>query len=370
MMTGATKYLLLATGLAAFILLGLAQAIFGPVLPVYAKSFGLQISSVGWLLSLFWGGCLAAVIAVYIFPSHLGPKWGLALAALGTALLALMHSWALVLLGGALFGAGYGVIAAVYNPRVLSAFGPRGPAMMSLLNAIFTLGAIAAPQIFLIFDRDPTLTFWLFTGFAGLILAVTTVMGDTRVEAQAETGVLRIDWPILGFAALGIGIESSLVGLGPTALVIAGQSEEQATGLLSLFFIAYLIARLSLVFIANLVPAFLLYITAMTLTGALAAGILLGGDPALLFPLMGFGCGFFFYGAYLTGLMRMGSSTRVSAIMLGAGLCGAIVLPILVTQALGFLGPKGFFIILASLTSALLVAALWAAPRLLRRKSL
>jgi fucose permease len=366
-MNTGTKFLLLATGLAAFVLLGMAQAIFGPVLPSYAKTFGLDVSSVGWLLSLFWGGCLAAVIAVYFLPTQLGPKSGLALAAIGTALLALMNNWALVLLGGALFGAGYGVIAAVYNPRVLSAYGARGPAMMSLLNAIFTLGAIAAPQIFLAFDRDPALTFWLFTAFAGLILVATTMMGDTRVQAQAETGPLRIDWPVLGFAALGIGMESSLVGLGPTALVIAGQSEAQATALLSLFFIAYLIARLTIVFIANLVPAFFLYIGATAMTGTLAAGIVLGGDPTILFPLMGFGCGFFFYGGYLTGLARMGPSTRVSAIMLGAGLCGAIVQPIVITQALGHLGPNGFFYIVLGLTALLLVAALLAAPRLLRR---
>ena len=64
-MTTATRYLLLGTGLAAFVLLGMAQAIFGPVLPVYAKTFGLEVSSVGWLLSLFWAGCLVAVIAVF-----------------------------------------------------------------------------------------------------------------------------------------------------------------------------------------------------------------------------------------------------------------------------------------------------------------
>jgi hypothetical protein len=50
-MNTGTKYLLLATGLAAFVLLGMAQAIFGPVLPSYAKTFGLDVSSVGWLLS-------------------------------------------------------------------------------------------------------------------------------------------------------------------------------------------------------------------------------------------------------------------------------------------------------------------------------
>jgi hypothetical protein len=51
-MTRMTKYLLLGTGIAGFVLLGLAQSIFGPVLPVYAQVFGLEISSVSWVLSV------------------------------------------------------------------------------------------------------------------------------------------------------------------------------------------------------------------------------------------------------------------------------------------------------------------------------
>lgn len=362
-----TKILLLVTGLAGFILLGMAQAIFGPVLPVFATVFNLQIAAVGWLLSLFWAGCLAAVIAVYLLPTRLGPKSGLGLAALGTALMAVMSNWGMVLAGGALFGAGYGIIAAVYNPRVLAAFGSRGPAMMSLLNAIFTLGAIAAPQIFLFFGRDPSVTFWLFTAFAGLVLALAAAMGDTRIPAQAESGALRIDWAVLAFAAFGIGMEASLVGLGPTALVILGETEDRATQLLSLFFLTYLVARGSLVFIAHRAHPFMIYICAVGTSGGLALAIVLGGDPALVYPLMGFGAGFFFYGGYLTGLSRMGASTRVSAIMLAAGLCGAILLPTVISQFLGGLGPKGFFLILAALASLVSISACIALPRFLSR---
>lgn len=366
-MTNRTRFLLLATGIASFVLLGMAQAIFGPLLPVYAKTFALEVASVGWLLSLFWTGCLAAVIAVYLLPSLLGPKSGLVLATAGTLLLALMGSWGMVLLGGALFGAGYGVLAAVYNPRVLAAYGPRGPAMMSLMNAIFTLGAIAAPQIFLAFDRDPALTFWLLASLCALVLGAASAMGDTRIPAQAETGKLRLDWAILGFAVLGIGMEASLVGLGPTALVIAGVAEEQATQLLSLFFITYLVARILLVFVASKVRAFALYLGAMALTAALSLAIVLGANPVICFPLMGFGAALFFYGAYITGLTRMGASTQVSALMLGAGLLGAIVQPTLITQTLGALGPNGFFLIVLGISGLVTVAALLAAPRMLRR---
>lgn len=366
-MNNRTKVLLLATGAASFVLLGLAQSIIGPVLPVYAKTFGLDISSVGWLLSLFWTGCLLAVAAVYLLPDLIGPKSGIGLAALGTALMALMSGWPVVLMGAALFGAGYGVIAAVYNPRVLAAYGARGPAMMSLLNAIFTLGAIAAPQIFLMLGREPALTFWVFTGFAATILAAAAAMGDTRAPPQTEAKSGKVDWLLLTFAAMGIGIEACLVGLGPTALVIAGETEEQATQLLSQFFMTYLVSRTMLVFLAHRIAPFLIYLGAMVLTAGITFAMLAGVEVAILFPLIGFGCGLFFHGAYLTGLTRMGASTRVSALLLGAGLVGAILLPALITQVLGGLGPMGFFQIICGLACALVAIAALAAPRMTRR---
>lgn len=364
-MTNRSKFLLLATGLASFILLGLAQSIFGPVLPVYGAVFGLEIATVGWLLSLFWGGCMAGVLAVFFLPELVGPKSGLATSMAGTALMALMSGWSVVLAGGFLFGAGYGIIAAVYNPRVLAAYGPRGPAMMGLLNAIFTLGAIASPKLFLALDQNPALTFWVFTAFTLAILAAAFVMGDTRTARVSEGGRVVLDWPILAFAMMGIGMESSLVGLGPTALVIAGQGEEQAANLLSMFFITYLVARLSLIFLADRLPAFLLYLAAMAMTGALALASVLG-DPATWFPLMGLPCGLFFQGAFLTGLQRMGRTTRVSAIMLIAGLVGAIVQPMIIAQVLESLGSKGFFQIVLGIAAVLSLAALVLLRRMIR----
>lgn len=366
-MTRQTKILLLTTGTAAFILLGLAQAIIGPVLPVYASAFGLSVASVGWLVSLFWTGCLAAVIAVYLRPNLMGPKSGLALSVLGTGLMALMGSWGLVLLGAGIFGAGYGVIAAVYNPRVLAAFGPRGPAMMSLLNAIFTLGAIAAPQIFLGFGSDPSLTFWTFAAFSLLTMIAAAFMGDTRSAASETESARPVDPFILGFAACGIGMESSIVGLGPTALGILGKTPEEAAQLLSLFFIAYLFARLSLVFIAHRVAAFVLYGCSVGLLAALSLALALGAEPAWIFPFMGLACGPLFHGAYLTGLARMGATASVSALLLAAGIIGAIVLPMIIAQSLSSLGPTGFFQIIACIAGFVLVMVLGIKGRYLPR---
>jgi MFS transporter, FHS family, glucose/mannose:H+ symporter len=47
--------------------------------------------------------------------------------------------------GIVIFGMGYGIATVVFNPRVLRAFGAKGPSMVSLLNAMFAVGAIVAP---------------------------------------------------------------------------------------------------------------------------------------------------------------------------------------------------------------------------------
>ncbi|MCF8511384.1 MAG: hypothetical protein K9G43_08065 [Rhodobacteraceae bacterium] len=364
-MNSRTRVLLLVTGFAAFVLLGLAQAIFGPVLPVFATAFDLQISTVGWVLSVFWAGSLLAVAAVYAFPATLGPRSGLVSSAAGTALIALMTSWSSVLAGAALFGFGYGVIAAVYNPRVLAGFGPRGPALMSLMNALFTVGAIAAPQVFLALNQNAAAVFWVFTAFAAIVATATLAMGDTRATQTRAKQALRIDWPILGFAFLGIGMESTMVGLGPTALTLAGLSTQDAAQLLSQFFVVYLVARLSLVVIAHLVPPFVVFSAAIALLSALGFAALVG-NPGFWFPFMGFACGYLFHGEYLTGLRSMGGSTRVSALLLAAGMLGAIVLPVLISQVLADMGPKGFFQIILGLAVATTILALLNLPRSLR----
>lgn len=355
--------LLLSTGLATFVLLGLAQSIFGPLLPELSDRFDLPISTVGWLLSLFWAGCLAGVGAVYALPGGPGPRTGLGLAAAGCGLIALQANWPMVMLGGAVFGAGYGILAAVYNPRVLAAFGPRGPAMMSLMNAIFTLGAIAAPLVFLALDRDPTQTFTLFAGLALLTLMAALPLRGTGPQANPVGDRVTPDWLVLAFAMLGIGMESTLIGMGPTGLVLSGLAEDQAAGLLSRFFVAYLLARILLIFMAHRVMPFAIYLAAWAMTLLLAVACLLG-NPAFWFPLIGFACGLFFHGGFLTGLARMGASNRVSALLLAAGLVGAIVQPMIVAQVIERLGQNGFFLILLTLAVPMTVLSALALPRM------
>ena len=74
-----------------------------------------------------------------------------------TALVAAGIGWWATVAASVLFGTGYGIAAAVFNPRVLKAYADRGPAMVSLLNAMFAAGAILAPLAYVWGGSRPVL---------------------------------------------------------------------------------------------------------------------------------------------------------------------------------------------------------------------
>lgn len=340
--TESARRALMASGLASFVLLGLAQAIFGPVLPVYQQRFGLETAQAGWLISAFWVGCFSGVVGMFLAAGRAGPRPGLAAAAIGAALMGLAPSWPLVLLGGLIFGGGYGSLAAVFNPRILSAFGSRGGAMMSLLNAIFSFGAIAAPLVFLALGSEPRPTFLAFAALAAVIWLASGAVSRDGVGAATERTGYRMHWPMLIFGMLAIGMEAALVSLGPTALIRAGVSAGDASGLLSVFYVSYLVSRLVLVFVADRIPAFTVYVGAMGFAVVCALGALFL-SPALFFPPMGVSASLFFHGFFVTATRKMGSDARVPPVIIGAGLVGAMILPLICAQLIGPMGDRGFF---------------------------
>lgn len=340
--TAKARQALMASGLASFVLLGLTQAIFGPALPVYQARFGLDTAQAGWLVSAFWGGCFIGVIGIYLGGGRVGPRPGLAASAAGALAMALAGWWWLVLVGALAFGAGYGSLAAIFNPRILAAFGVRGGAMMSLLNAIFSLGAICAPLVFLALGSEPRATFLVFALLAAVIWLASGSIGHGGPDVPTAHSGFRFSWPILVFGVLAIGMEASLVSLGPTALIRAGVSADSAAQLLSLFYVAYLVARTVLVFIADRVPAFSIYLAAVAFAALCGVGAVTV-SPALFFPLMGVSASLYFHGFFVTATRLMGSDARVPSVIIGSGLLGAIVMPLLCAQVMGAMGDRGFF---------------------------
>jgi MFS family permease len=338
-------------------MMGAGQALFGPALPVYVREFSLSEAEAGLFVALLWVGCFLGVGLMFFKGAVIGPRHALAAMALGTAGMAASPGWVPVLAGGVLFGVGYGMATAVFNPRVMRAFGATGPSMLSLLNATFGVGAIAAPLVFVWLGSDPV---WAFGLVAAVLLLIWLLAGPAGREGLPPQGAVKAfqpHWGILAFGVVAIGMEASLAGLGPTALIRAGVEEERASQLLSAFFVVFLLARVGLIFIAHRVQPFVLYSAAVGSAAVFALGAVFL-SPGPFFVAMGASTGVFFPGFYVTAAGKMGEDIRVPPTIVASGLVGAISAPLLLAPLSAALGDRGFFVLVAGILVLVSVAAL------------
>jgi MFS transporter, FHS family, glucose/mannose:H+ symporter len=351
---------LLFAGIATFVVMGAGQSLYGPSLPVYSRAFGIPLGSVGYLVSAHWVGCFVGVGVMFLRGGSVTPRHVLAIMALGSFGLAVMQSWSITLVAAVIFGTGYGMATAVFNPRVLTAFGDRGSSMLSLLNATYAVGAIASPLVFVVLHSDPRWSFGLTSALCAMIWVFAKPAGAVQIAASAADRPFRPHLGILGFGAISVGTEASLVGLGPSALIAAGLAEDRAATLLSAFFVVFLLARMVLIFAAHLIPPYLMLIGALMAAGLFALGAALG-PPGIFFVAMGAPAGMFFPGFYVSATNRMGSDLRVPPTIIAAGLIGGIFAPLIVAPMMADLGPRGFFWMIAALTlgTAALGAVSW-----------
>lgn len=347
---------LLISGLFTFVLMGAGQSFYGPALPVFARAFGLSLAEAGLLISAHWVGCFIGVGVMFAAGARVTPRHALAPMIVGAAGLAAMAGWPATLAAATVFGAGYGMATTVLNPRVLFAFGARGPAMLSFLNAAYAVGAIVSPLVFVAIGSDPRLGFGLTAGLAALAWISSGAASRPPATVPTATRPYRLHLGILSFGAVAIGLEASLGGLGPAALIAAGYSEASAARHLSAFFVVFLAARVVLSFTAHRIPSFALYTAAIALA-CLCAAVAVLVDPGLGFVGMGAATGLFFPGFYVTATRKMGDDPRVPPTIIAAGLVGGILSPLIIGLAMGALGPLGFFWILLCVTAVTMLAA-------------
>lgn len=347
---------LLFAGVATFVMMGAGQSLYGPALPAFSRIFAVSLAEAGVLVSAHWVGCFLGVGLMYLKGAHVTPRHALAVMALGAGIMALLIGWWVTIAGAVVFGAGYGMSTAVFNPRVLRAFGTLGPSMLSMLNATFGVGAIAAPLIFVALGSDPRWSFGLTAAFAAVVWVFAGPAGRTAAAPPGETRPFRPHWVIMGFGAMAIGLEACLIGLGPSALVRAGETEARAAELLSAFFVVFLLSRVALVFFAHRIAPFLLYTLSIVATAVLALGAILV-SPALFFVAIGAPAGMFFPGFYVTASRKMGDDLRVPPTIIASGLIGGIACPLILAPVMAGMGERGFFWILAGVTLALGLAA-------------
>ncbi len=361
-----THFRLLLAGVLTFLCMGVGLAIYGPALPAFSRQMDLSLSNVSWLVSTHWVGNAFGVVLSYLIGAKITPRMGLSALAIGSAMIAMPFTPLQPFAGAFVFGAGYGLSTVIFNPRVLKAFQTYGTAMLSFLNACFGLGAIAAPLIFLALGSDPGLA---FGGIAIAAAALWVLGGHSDAPTQAaETAVVqdqtfRPRFGLLGLNVAGIGLEASLVGLGPAALIQLGVTEASAAQLLSGFFVVFLGGRIGVMLIAHLIPPFTMY-----LLSALAACLACIGaafvHPGVFFVAAGLPAGLFFPSFFVSATREMGDHPRVAPLIVASSCVGGILVPMALSNLLPDLQGQAFFALLAGLAGTAALAGLFARSRI------
>lgn len=345
---------LFLTGALSFIVTGMISSLNGVALPVYVRDLGLDQGQGTVLLSLFGLGAMLTVLLGILAARYLTLRRGLLTIAAGTALLALQLNWPLLLLGGALAGCGFGMLAVVVNRQFLAGFGDRGPGMVGLVNGVYGLGSIVSPLLFVWAGGGPALVYVAIALLALLVIPMVQPDRSLAAEPPGLPNLRQAKLLILLFNAFGAVIEVGLIGLGPTALLASGIDGLDVARLVSAFALAFLLGRLSLYWLTRHVGSDVLFLVALLGT-ALCTGLTVLGSPAIGFVLSGWFTSMFFPTFYVWAIGVL-KDARMGSVILCAGLTAVTVAPVILGLILSVAGVGMLFMILAALALLLALA--------------
>jgi MFS transporter, FHS family, glucose/mannose:H+ symporter len=332
-------------GFVTFVLMGLLQAMFGPALFSIRSSFHVDVGTANFLLSAFFVGNFVMILANGALEKVLSKTNSLLISAvlltLGSLGLSFAPSWNVLLACAFLTGLGYGGGVLNFNTLFASGFGSRGTAMVSLLNAAWSVGAILGPILIGNFLENYRLPFLITAIGAGLMIpfALTARQLESvkpSLEIQSNmSGSSRIVWPwIFGFAMMFFLYVGAEVGAGanePRHLHDAfGMPLRDAAFFSSLFWFGGLVARVLVAPISLRVPAptlVLICLIGMCLSLALA-------HVPVLAPYAYAACGLFTGPIFPSALSWFTTQTRASLSMtswiLASANFGGVIFPPLI----------------------------------------
>jgi FHS family glucose/mannose:H+ symporter-like MFS transporter len=301
---------------AAFVPTGIVTVLLGPLLPILATRWVLNDVQSGYLFSAQFTGAMLGTLASGWIVSRVGYRppimFGLLMMAVGTAGLS-ANSWILGLAFVSCNGLGYGLAVPACNISVAEANPSRRAGALNLLNFSWSAGSVACPFLVSAFARFHSVSVFLWS-VAAVIVLVTIVISrlpyPPAQPASASTDNADRLWSspfvtILGLLFfLYVGTETCLGGW------IAAFAKRLGSGSMGLwvmtpsfFYGALLVGRGLAPFILHSVTELFLARSGLTLASF--------------------------------GVMILMSSRSMSAVIIGATLCGlglAAVYPITISM--------------------------------------
>ncbi|WP_212989012.1 MFS transporter [Actinoplanes auranticolor] len=240
-------------GGAAFFLIGLLVAVYGPLIPVLRASFGGSATAAGLLVSAHFAGSVLGVLAAGAAgrsTSRTRFLVALAFVAAGAVVLAAAPSWPVLLGGAFLLGLGFGGLDLDLNVYFASAYGERGAVVLNLLSAAFGVGAVAGPLLVAATDGNR-----LVIGLTYLVIALGTMPLLAGARSLPPAGPARGRGTVVGrplivaaflvLFLLYVGAETGVASWAATYLIeVVGTGADTAAGATAAFWVAFTVGRL------------------------------------------------------------------------------------------------------------------------------
>lgn len=329
------------------VVLGLAAAALGPLIPTIRERYGVSIATSGLTFlafsSLALAGAFIALFLVAKVQARIGLSTALIALSLGLLGIGLSPSFPLFLAAVALAGLGFGFLDVAINQVVGLGGGKRTPTMLLLMNSLFGVGAIFGPL----------LVAWAGLGGLPFVLAVVALLGVALVVPTTSLqGFVRTDENLppmsrkqkafLVTLAVGfffyIGVEAGVAGWLSTHLIAVGWTTQSAAASASVFWIAFTFGRLAVLPLTRFVsPATITFVAmglsvpsmvlAMTPGFTLFGYLLVGATCAPVFPM-----GIAWVSQALPG------NPRATGLLVLVVMTGSAVLPFLAGTIIGEVG--------------------------------
>ncbi|MEM7738967.1 MAG: MFS transporter [Deinococcota bacterium] len=338
------------TSLASFILIGGAQALYGPSLAGFTTAFELSRGSAGFIVSIHNAGALVGVLSALPLERHPLARWrvgiALSLLTLGALGVGLAYTWGLTLVGAFTIGLAYGALTIGINSLFAAGYGKRSPAMVNLLNAIFGIGAIASPLLIVLFAERPQASFIVLAAVSACLIPLAFMMDD-RLTPTSQTSTTQ-SHPLLvvfiSLLALGVGVEVSTIGYAATYLMFTGSSLTEAATITSLFFVVYTVSRLVAVPLSLRVSAAQLMLASLVLTALLQVLAMYPPFAPVSIALLGASIALFFPNSFTWLSRELGASGKDTVFVVAGALIGGTIVPAIMARVIATFG-EGYIVV-------------------------
>ena len=336
-------------GGAAFFLIGLLVAVYGPLIPVLRAGFGGSATAAGLLVSAHFAGSVLGVLTAGAAERHSTFRTrflvALAVVAAGAVVLAAALSWPVLLGGAFLLGLGFGGLDLDLNVYFASAYGQRGAVVLNLLSAAFGVGAVAGPLLVAATDGNR-----LVIGITYLVIALVTMPLLAGARTLPPAGPARGRGTVVGrplvvaaflvLFLLYVGAETGVASWAATYLIeVVGTGADTAAGATAAFWVAFTVGRLLAAPLSlRLPPARLVPLTLLLAAASMA---LAGWPPAAGYSFVL--AGLFLAPVFPTALSWFVQATPAAGPSTALVIAGASFGPILISPLIGLthdrLGP-------------------------------